>query len=257
MNNQLKKAIPSILSVMACIGVGVTAYLTGKAAVKSHDILEEKRSKGEEMTKKEEIQTVAKEYVWAGVSGGATIGCIIASKAIDGKTIAGLTGALYLGAKKFSDYRKQIVEDYGIAEEQQIMEKVQEREKREEEILETICDTGDTPGDELVRYYDSYANEFFWTTPYKFLKAEYDLNEHFQIETLIPITDFHDILCINHHPELEGTGWDMRCVGACTTMAPWISITTVDHVDDNGEPYKAIVYLTTPCDVVDQGCWGD
>lgn len=246
--NKFKKALPTILTCIGCVGVVVTAVLSGKASVKAHDILEKEReAKGEDLTPKETVKAVGKEYAWTGVSGAATIGCIAVGKAIDAKTITGLTGTLYLGAKKFSDYRKKMIEHYGVSEDRKIMEEVKEDEAKEEEILETIClnDISVDNADKMQRYYDSYINEFFWTTPHRLLEAKCMLNESFQRESILPLTDWHDILCLTHKPELEFLLWDEEEIIE-NQGYPWITITTEEHFDKDGEPYEAIIFVTRP-----------
>ena len=252
--NKFKKALPTILTCLGCVGVVVTAVLSGKASVKAHDILEKEReANGEDLTPKETVKAVGKEYVWTGVSGAATIGCIVAGKAIDAKTIAGLTGTLYLGAKKFSDYRKKVIEHYGVSEDRKIMEEVKEDEAKEEEILETICinDISVDDADKMQRYYDPYINEFFWTTPYRLLDAQYELNKSFQANCVLPLTEWHDILGLTHKPELEDLVWDMDWI-IMNQGYTWITITAEDnYLDKDGEPYKAVVFVTRPEDKKD------
>lgn len=251
MNNQLKKAIPMLLTGIGCIGVVVTAVLSGKASVKAHDILEKEREKkGDDLTPKEKVKAVAKEYLWTGVSGATSIGCIMGGKAIDAKTIATLTGSLYLGARKFSDYRKQVIEQYGADEDQTIMDHVKKHEQNADEL---ICDHSDPSKGELVRYYDPVSKEFFWNTPYNMLGAECDINESFQANGQASITEFQDYAGEPHHPELESKGW------ICPDVIDqngylWITIAyDNEHVDENGEPYKSIRYVTKPVD--DIHCW--
>lgn len=250
--NDLEKVFPNILTGSGCVGVVVTAVLSGKASVKAHDILEKEReAKGENLTLKEKVKATAKTFVWTGISAAATIGCIAGVRGIDAKALAGAAGTLYAGAKKFSDYRKQSIKRHGVSEDREIMEEVKENEKKEEEILETICrtDASVDGAEKAIRYYDSYLNEFYWLTPYQFLEAQYTLNETFQEEGVVPLTDWHDILCVTHKVELENYVWHMDCVMEHQCY-PWITITTEDHVDENGEPYKAVIFVTEPCSEV-------
>lgn len=101
MNNseQLKSFIrrwgPDILSGLATIGVGLTAYFSGKATVKNYYTISTEPVYGEPIKSevKRARRRAVKNYIPTIVSGVLTIGCIWGSRKLSAKQIASLAAA--------------------------------------------------------------------------------------------------------------------------------------------------------------------
>jgi hypothetical protein len=135
-----KKNKPLILTGLACIGVVTTSIVSifaGKKLQKKDEVvkqkIEEKKSAGEEVTKKDIVVMNVKEKwpifvpVVAGV--GLTCFCTVQSYKESAKKIAGLTVALTATDQAFKSYKKAAEKILGEKE------KEVEQEKMKQEVL--------------------------------------------------------------------------------------------------------------------------
>lgn len=210
----LSKNAPTILSNIACIGVAVTAWLSGKGAVKAEQTKKEwTEEKHEELTKFEKVQATIHSSIPAIISGAITIGCIIASGKISANQIATITGAAAVTAKQFSDYKRNNIAENGIKAHQKVEEAiVLEKAKNTRISAESFCDitslsVSDTLETEHV-FYDSITEQRFVSTLSKVLEAEYHLNRNFTLgHPEVDVDMWCDFLGISHVESADIMGW--------------------------------------------------
>lgn len=98
------KNAPTILSVIAGIGVITTSILSAKGTLVAKEIVQ----KDKEMTKGKAFCKAAPCYIPALVSGGLTIAAIAMSNRINSKRILALSGALAMTNDQFKKYTDKV-----------------------------------------------------------------------------------------------------------------------------------------------------
>lgn len=150
-NEQLKSFIrrwgPDILSGLASVGVGVTAYLSGRAALRA----------AYKSSKKEK----AKCYIWTALSGVATLASIWGSRRMSAGQLASVTAAagyLLANRKKIAEYAKE--------------HKIDLKEVIKPDIPVSVEHTGNG---EIICL-ESYSGRFFTSSEEAIEQAEKDLD---------------------------------------------------------------------------------
>lgn len=107
-----KKHGALILTIGSCVGVGATAYFTGKAVLEADKVL--KDIPDEELKTFETKKKLAKIYWKPVVAGAVTIACNIGGYAMNKKAQAGLIAAYSLLYSRFSKYREEVGPDCDV-----------------------------------------------------------------------------------------------------------------------------------------------
>lgn len=161
----------TIFSGIACIGVGVTAWLTHKATIDAID-----KPKDRPLTEK------LKDYGFPIASGLATIGCIAASRMIDAKDLAIVTSVGTATAKRYSDYKRKNIELNGVEKHQEILRELDVEEVNGRGITaESMCamtSLGEDTSDEVFLFHDTITDTWFKSTLARVISAEYHLNRN-------------------------------------------------------------------------------
>ena len=143
-----KNTLPMVLTCIATVGVGVTAYTAAKQSPKAAKLkekaLKKKRKKENDdavsLTPIEYVKAVAPAYWPAAATGGATIGCIIGSHWLNTKRITALAGSYALLGTTYSRYKKEIHEELhkvlGEEQTEEIEEHVEEAMNKPEPVNE-------------------------------------------------------------------------------------------------------------------------
>lgn len=129
--NFIAKQSPIILAGTAIVGVGTTAYLATKAGIRANELIKEAehekmQAQGEDssLTAIEKIQASWTAYVPTVISGGLTIGAIIASSAISQRRQAALAGLYALSETALKEYQDKIEKEYGPKEAQKVRDAI-------------------------------------------------------------------------------------------------------------------------------------
>lgn len=120
---------PMILTGLAVVGVGATAILTGKAALKVHEVMRDVEFDSLEPSDKHEL--VVEEIIPAVIppvaAGLFTVGCVVGAQAKNGARIAALAGAYTLKDQAFADYKEAAEGFLGKKKSQEVHEKVAQK----------------------------------------------------------------------------------------------------------------------------------
>lgn len=185
----------TILSVVASVGVVVTAVETAKATTKAQSLID--MNKAEPMTKKEVVKDCWKFYVPAAVVGVGTIACIIGSNGLNKKTQAELMAAYVAVQQTYSTYRKKVAEQIGEEEEHDICRDVQE-------------DIHKDDGDVVRLFYEPNAKKYFHATMAQVIEAAYMFNRALTIDGGVSLNDWYSFLKTDEltiTPEGDHKGW--------------------------------------------------
>lgn len=228
----ISKNSSGILSVVACVGVVVTAALTFKGAIKAKETIDEwTEEKRAELTTFEKVQASAPSLIPAGIAAAGTIGCIVASHKIDQKHILTIAGAGAGIAKKYDDYRKANIEVNGKEAHDKVMEKLAVEKAKEQRIsgdfMFNICDLNSSLDGEERLFYDSITETYFTSTLSRVMDAEYHMNRNMNVEGgsgAVDVQMWCDFLGIEnkHH---DRRGWTI-----CDDFT-WLDFNNSDPVD--------------------------
>jgi Family of unknown function (DUF6353) len=169
-----KQNSPTILSAVAVGGVVATAILAVRATPKAVRRIEQLEDHGElRVSRTEKVKETWTLYIPAGLSGLATVGCIIGANAIGTRRNAALLAAYTLVDSTFREYKDKVVEKLGEAREQhEIGDSImQDRIDKNSPSSEVIIMAG---GDQLC--YDSLTGRYFKSDIETLRRAENEIN---------------------------------------------------------------------------------
>lgn len=222
-----------ILSVVACIGVVVTAALTFKGAIKAKATMDEwTKEKRDELTTFEKVQASVKPMVPATVAGVATIGCIVASHKIDKEHIAVLTASAAAVAKKYDDYRKTNIEVNGKEAHDKVVEKLEVQKAKESNIcaesMFSMTSLNSKLSKEEFLFHDEITDQYFTSSLAQVLDAINHLNRNFTMgHPEVDVQMWCDFLGIENKKK-DTRGWYLR--DDCT----WIDFDISDPIEIDG-----------------------
>lgn len=225
----LKRAAPTILSILAGVGlIGTTALAikaTPKAAKKldaeikkrcrleDSETLVEKKDGEYGLSVKETVKVTWRCYVPTIVTGGATLACIIGSNVLNGKEVASLSSAYALIRESYEQYRDKVKELYGEEAHKKVLESIAVEHARdtylhcEAGFQDTALDIGEDNPEEKILFYDSYGGRYFEKTLSSVIEAEYHLNRNFSLGGCVTLKDLYDFLGLNPIEGSDKVGW--------------------------------------------------
>ena len=209
----LKRNSSTVLTIIGCTGVIVTAILSAKAAPKGKHLLEQAEvKKGEELTILEKTETVALTYLPALLTGAATIFCICGAQILNQHQQASMASAYALLDQSYKDYRRKLKEIYGEEADQRIIEAIAV-EKAEKVHIEASyfgsdCDiSSDKSVGRPVLFYEEYSKRFFSATVEQVQNAEYHLNRNFALGGSVILNELYSFLGLAPTDFGEVLGW--------------------------------------------------
>lgn len=159
-NEKIKKALPVVLSVTSVIGVGVTAVVSAKCAIKATRKLDKaEEEKGEPLTKKEKFKLAAPVYIPAVISGVLTSGAVTGAAIINEKQKASLAMTAALMTSRYNELKAKL-KRLSPEEQAKLMEKTLN------EGLETGAiqrDAGQKTSPEQELWHEDHFGYFFAT----------------------------------------------------------------------------------------------
>jgi Family of unknown function (DUF6353) len=202
----VKSNSPEILTGFSIAGLGITAYLSGKAAVKASEVIKyhDANSK-KELDWKQKFGLVWKIYLPVGVSGLVTAGCIIGSSRASSHRTAAALSAYTLTEKAFTEYRTKVAEEIG---------KNKERKVRDEIAQDRVTDDT-TSSKEIVMWgfgevvcCEMYTHRYFKSDMESLRKAENKINSKINNHLYVTLDEFYDIVGLPHTSISDQVGWN-------------------------------------------------
>lgn len=233
----LKKNSPEILTALGISGVMTTSYLAGKASFKASEVIrEEETLKGASNDSKERFKErtklVWKLYIPTGVSGAATVACVVgATRASNRRTAAAFT-AYSLTERAFSEYKEKVVEQIGKGKEQKIRDEIAQDhvDKRPLSKEVIIVESG------RVLCCELYTHRYFRSDMETLRKAQNDVNERVINQLYVSLDEFYDRIGLPHTSNSDKLGWD-------SDKLMELQFSTV--LSEDGEPCLAFDYNYT------------
>lgn len=214
----VKKAAPTILTVVSAAGVVATAALAVRATPKALKRIEaakavKKAENGGNLTRMETIVACWQCYVPAAATGIAVIGCIFGANALNRRQQAALVSAYALVSRSYNDYQRKVKELHGIDAHRGIMEALAaEKSKKQPIYAGTLIGSSsldfEDAGEEERLFYDAISERYFQATISQVLQAEYHLNRNFALGGgFITLNQFYEFLGIEPVPGGDEVGW--------------------------------------------------
>lgn len=162
----LRRNMPTILTVVGCVGVPLSSYLTGKAVLEAEKVIEE--TPEEEMKTVETQKKLVKVYIWAFVANALTITDIVACHLMNKKIQAGYLAACGVLSSTLEAWRAKTSPE--------------ERERIQREITEDKINAEiaklfeERPSEEYELWRDDYRKHPYWARKCDILLGERELN---------------------------------------------------------------------------------
>lgn len=201
---------PTILTGIGVAGVLSTAYLSGKASIKAHQMLEADpylypadAENNRDKTNKEKFLLVWKLYLPAGGMAVTTIAAIILANRIGTRRAAAMAAAYTVAERGFQEYREKVAETIGKKKETQIRDEIaQDRVTRAGINEQTIIVGG---GD--VLFMDRRSGRVFKSTMEEVKHAINKVNHKINGSVYASLNDFYDAVGLSRLPDGDDFGW--------------------------------------------------
>lgn len=209
----IKGNAPELLTGVAVVGVGVTAYLTDRGARKAQKAVEEVWASDAPMSNldppleqlKRKAQIMLPHYAPAIAAGTVTIACIITSNRSGNKRTAAALAAYSLTEKAFTEYQRHVVQEIGEKKEKAIRDKA---------AADRVAKTYDSAapivvGDGNVLCHEQYTDRYFMCEMETLRRAQNVVNHRAQTGglTVCPLDDFYDEVGLPYTSNSGRVGW--------------------------------------------------
>lgn len=206
---KLKKSSPTLLTLAAVGGVGLTAYLTAKGTIKAaeaihdheteHGVPNETRQRA-----KEHVQVAWRCYVPAATAGVATVACIVGANRIGLRRTAAAQAGLFLAERSYSEYRQKVVEEFGSRKDEAIRDDIaRDRVASKEPPTQEVLLTG--PGNVLSM--ELLTGRYFACDMETLRRAQNTLNERLLRHDYASLDDFYHLIGLQSTRYSSEIGW--------------------------------------------------
>lgn len=201
---------PTILTAIGVAGTVTTAILTGKAAFKAAQILDDEetriiRDNDDALTAQEKLYYTWKLFIPPVIAGTGTIACIILANRIDARRASALVAAYALSEKVHHEYKEKIVEKLGEGRER----------KARTEIAQDKVTANPPPSDLIwdessrsVLCCDLFTGRYFMSDMETLRKAENDINHQNIHYFHSSLTDFYHLIGLPATSMSDDVGWN-------------------------------------------------
>lgn len=231
---------PVLLTAVGVAGTIGTAILTHRAARKAERTLRDNsprinnEPRPDLVPRKEAFELVWKHYIPPVLSGTATVGAIVMANHIGTKRAAALAAAYTISEKAYTEYREKVIEKLGEKEERQVRNDiVQDRVRNNPPTEGNVLMVGS--GDHL--FIEMYTSRYFRSSIETIRKAVNDINYKINTHGYASLSDFYDIIGLQHTSESDAMGWNGD------------KLMDVDYdpvLSEDGQPCVGINFMTGP-----------
>jgi hypothetical protein len=204
---------PAILSAIAVTGTLTTAYLSGRAAFKAAQIIEdETRNRDVDfeqdykpMELREQVQLTWKLYIPAASTVVMTVACIVAANRIGTRRAAALAAAYKFSERATAEYKAKVVEKFGEKKEQAArdelaQERIDKNPPKNGEVLYT--------GRGEVLCHEAFTGRYFLSDMQTLRKAQNDTNIVVIRDGYASLSVFYDLVGLAPTTHSDEVGWN-------------------------------------------------
>lgn len=202
---------PAILTAVGVVGTLTTAYLTGKAAFKAAQILDDReteiiRDDDKPLSSQEKVYLTWKLFVPPAVAAGMTIACIIGANRIDARRASALVAAYAISERAIDDYKQKVVEKFGKGKEQSV---------RDEVAQDYV--TKNPPKPEMMAWQengktqlccDLFTGRYFFGDVETIRRSENDINYQILKSDYASLSDFYHRVGLDSTSMSDDFGWN-------------------------------------------------
>lgn len=211
--NFVKVNAPELLTGLAIVGVGATAYLTDRAARKSQRDMDAVMASDAPLSAmdppreqiKRKLAICLPHYAPAIGTGLATVACIVGSNRAGNKRTTAALAAYSLTEKAFSEYKRHVIDEIGEKKEKAI------RDKAAAERLNKTYDSASpiVVGDGSVICYEMYTDRYFMCDIETLRRAQNTVNHKAQTGglTTCSMDEFYDEIGLPYTTNSGRSGW--------------------------------------------------
>lgn len=208
---QIYRSSPTILTVVASVGVIVTTITAVRATPKAVKLLKEAElEKGENLTKVEIIRVAGPSYIPSALLGISTIVCIFGANALNQKKQASLMSAYVMLNESYKQYRKSAKIVYGEDADDKI------HVEMAKDAMVATYDWGyqvynmdmDSESERLL-FYDLSSKKYFRTTMAAVLNAQYHVNRNLAVRGDCSLNEYLSFLGVEGIDGGDDLGWDI------------------------------------------------
>lgn len=236
-NNLIKSVKSNSPEIMTALGVGgvlTTSYLVAKATFTASEIIisnenEDPPSDDVKERFKERARQTWRLYIPAGISGAATIFCVVGSSRAYSKRATAAVTAYSLSEMAFNEYREKVVEQIGKNKEQKIRDDiVQDHVTNNPPNKEVVILSGGQ-----VLCCELFTHRYFRSDMETLRKAQNDINEKIINTLYVTLDDFYDLIGLTNTSNSSKLGWDSDKL---------MELEFCSVLSGNGEPCLAFDY---------------
>lgn len=208
---QLHRSFPTILTVVASVGVLATTITAVRATPKAINLLKEAElEKGENLTKLEIVQVAGPTYIPSVLLGVSTIACIFGANVLNQKKQASVMSAYAMLNESYKQYRNSAKTVYGEDADDKI------HAEMAKDAMVHSCDWGyqvynmdmDSESKRLL-FYDLSSKKYFRTTMAAVLNAQYHVNRNFAIRGECSLNEYLSFLGVEGIDGGDEIGWNI------------------------------------------------
>lgn len=206
----VKKNSSTILTIIGVVGVVSSIIFAVHDTPKALKLVdEEKKEKGEALTKFEIAKAAAPAYIPTAISGVTTIVCICGIGALSRKQQASILSAYAFLSNSYNKYRKKISELYGKEIDKKVyQESIKEVYCNKDISIEPYCGMEDEINEEdPVLFYDELSQRHFERPISAVIMAEYQLNREFSVRHYVSLNMFYEFLGLPPTDFGDTVGW--------------------------------------------------
>jgi len=183
----------------------ISTFRDEKAAEAGPLLKDQDEARLDTLTAAEIIKATWKVYIPAGISGAATLACIIGANQIGLRQKAALAGAYVLAENTFRAYKDEVIKTFGEKKEREVNERVTEREVKENKTDAQVIIVGGE--DQLC--YDRYTGRYFRSTAEKIRQAEIELKSTILKDMWCDHNLFYHLLDLEDVVIGDALGWNI------------------------------------------------
>jgi hypothetical protein len=197
---------PTILTGVGVAGTITTALLTGRAAFRTAQILDDNAEAwGEPLPPKECVRLTWQLYIPAAGVGTLTIASIILANRIGNRRAAALAAAYAISEKAMHEYKEKVIDRIGETQEQKIRDDIAQDQISRTQGSNAVVLVG--YGDVLC--FDAYSGRYFNSSVENIKKAENDLNHRILNDMYASLTDWYNLLGLAPIEVSDEVGWNV------------------------------------------------
>lgn len=201
---------PAILTAVGVAGTVFTAVLTGRGAVRAYKIAQDNRliamfpDVPEDLTLREQIPLVWKEFIPPALVGTGTIAAIIMANRIGARRTAAVTAAFAITERAYDEYKDKVVELHGEAKERKV------RDAIAQDRIEEVAEVRELPAasDGKVLCLDAYSGRTFYSTVEEVKAAQNWVNYELLNNMHASLTDFYGRVGLARTQISDDLGWN-------------------------------------------------